>query len=103
MNSFRFFIARTVDERGTAHIVSTHASRSLVKVTASANQLSRVTAVLLRRGKRVASAAKDGTRVALRLEPRHPLAPGRYVVKVTVKCCGTSASSTKTIRVRSSA
>ena len=91
---------QTTRSKLTVHIVSTHASRSLVKVTASASQLSRVTAVLLRKGKRVARAAQDGTRVSLRLKPKHRLAPGRYVVKVTVKCCGTSSTAKKTIRVR---
>jgi hypothetical protein len=80
-------------------IISTHASRSLVKVSAKANELSRVTAVLLRKGRRLARAAKDGTNVSLRLRPAHALAPGRYVVKVTVHCCGTSATATKRIRV----
>jgi hypothetical protein len=91
---------QTTTPKLAVHIKSTHASRSLVKVSASANQLARVTAVLLRKGKRLARAAKDGTHVSLRLKPAHALAPGRYVVKVTVKCCGTSASATKTIRVR---
>jgi hypothetical protein len=82
----------------SVRIASTKAKRSGVTVTAVASQLSRVTAVLLRKGRKVASAAKDGTRVTLRL--RKSLAPGRYVVKVTVKCCGTSATAKKTIRVR---
>jgi hypothetical protein len=81
-------------------ITSMHASRSLVKVSAKANELSRVVAVLLRKGKRLARAAKDGTSVSLRLKPARALAPGRYVVKVTVKCCGSSATAKKTIRVR---
>jgi hypothetical protein len=81
------------------HITSTHATRTLVKVSAQANQLSRVTAVLLRRGKRLARTATDGMHVSLRLRPAHRLTPGRYVVKVTVKCCGTSATAKKTIRV----
>ena len=84
----------------SVHIKSARASRSLVTVSAAANQLARVTAVLLHCGKRLARAAADGTSVSLRLKPEHALAPGRYVVKVTVKCCGTSASATKTIRVR---
>jgi hypothetical protein len=84
----------------SVRINSTRASRSLVKVTATANELSRVHAVLLHKGKQVASAAKDGTHVTLGLKPKHPLLPGSYVVKVTVKCCGSSATATKTIRVR---
>ncbi len=83
----------------TVHIVSTRASRTLVKVSARASQLSRVTAVVLRKGKRLARAAADGTHVSFRLKPGQPLRPGRYVVKVTVKCCGSSASAQKTIRV----
>jgi hypothetical protein len=81
-------------------ITSTHVSRSLVKVSAKASELSRVTAVLLHKGKRLARAAKDGTSVSLRLMPAHALKPGRYVVKVTVRCCGSSATAKKTIRVR---
>jgi hypothetical protein len=82
----------------SVHIASAKASRSGVTVTATASLLSRVTAVLLRKGKKIAGAAKDGTRVTLKLGKA--LRPGRYVVKVTVRCCGTSATATKTVRVR---
>jgi plastocyanin len=82
----------------SVRIVSTKAGRSGVTTVAAASQLSRVTAVLLRKGKKIASTAKDGKRVTLKL--KKSLAPGRYVVKVTVKCCGGSATAKKTIRVR---
>ena len=88
----------TTPAKLSVSIVSTKARRSGVTVTAAASQLSRVTAVLLRKGRKVASAAKDGTRVTLRL--KKSLAPGRYIVKVTVRCCGKSATAKKTVRVR---
>jgi|SRR5579871_6848476 len=90
---------QTTTQHGLAvHIVSAKATRTGVKVTAAANQVSRITAILLRKGKKIASAAKDGTRVTI--DFKKSLAPGRYVVKVSVRCCGTSATATKTIRVR---
>jgi hypothetical protein len=89
---------QTTPAKLSVRIVSTKAKRSGVTVTAVASQLSRVTGVLLRKGRKVASAAKDGTRVTLRF--KKSLAPGRYVVKVTVKCCGRTATAKKTVRVR---
>ncbi|HLX32698.1 MAG TPA: hypothetical protein VKR79_08005 [Gaiellaceae bacterium] len=80
-------------------IVSVHATSKLVKVTAASNQLTRVTAVLLHKGKKVASAAADGKKVKLSLKPRQALAPGSYTLKVKVACCGTSATATKTIKI----
>jgi plastocyanin len=81
-------------------IASVHATRKLVVVTVKANQLTRATAVLVHKGKRLARTARDGKTLKLRLKPRHSLAHGSYVVRVTVTCCGTSATAKKTIRVR---
>jgi plastocyanin len=81
-------------------IASVHATRKLVVVTVKANQLTRAVAVLLHKGKRVARTARDGKTLKLRLKPRHSLAHGSYVVRVTVTCCGTSATAKKTIRIR---
>jgi hypothetical protein len=77
-----------------------HATRKLVVVTVAANQLTRAVAVLVHRSKRLAHAAGDGKRLKLKLRPRHPLAPGSYVVRVTVACCGSSATAKRTIRIR---
>jgi hypothetical protein len=62
--------------------------------------LTRAVATLTRKGKRLARAARDGKTLKLTLKPRHSLTPGGYVVRVTVKCCGTSATAKKTIRIR---
>lgn len=82
-------------------IVATTATRKLVTVKAKASQLSHVTAFLISKasGTQLATAATDGTAVTLRLKPASPLEPGKYIVKVTVECCGTSATRQKTILV----
>lgn len=84
----------------TVRIASVHATRKLVVVTVKANQLTRAVAVLTRKGKRIARSARDGKTVKLMLRPRRPLARGSYVVRVTVKCCGTAATAKRTIRIR---
>jgi plastocyanin len=81
-------------------IASVHATRKLVVVTATANQLTRAVAVLVRKGRRLARAASDGKTVRLKLRPRRPLAPGTYLVRVRVICCGSSATARRTIRIR---
>jgi plastocyanin len=81
-------------------IASVHATRKLVVVKATANQLTRTVAVLLHRHKRLARAAGDGKTLKLKLRPRHALARGSYVVRVKVVCCGSSATAKKTIRIR---
>jgi plastocyanin len=81
-------------------IASVHVTRNLVIVTVKANQLTRATAVLLHKGKRLARTARDGETLKLRLKPRHSLAHGSYVVRVSVTCCGTSATAKRTIRIR---
>jgi plastocyanin len=81
-------------------IAAVHATRKFVVVTVKANELTRAVATLTRRGKRLARSAGDGKTLKLRLKPRHSLAPGSYVVRVVVKCCGTSATAKKTIRIR---
>jgi plastocyanin len=81
-------------------IASVHSTRKHVVVTVAANQLTRAVVVLLHNGRRIARAARDGKTVTLTLKPRHALARGRYVVLVTVRCCGTSATAKKTIRIR---
>jgi hypothetical protein len=81
-------------------IASVHATRNLVVVTVAANQLTRAVAVLLHKGKRLAHAAGDGRKLKLRLRPRRALAPGSYDVRVTVACCGSSATAKRTIRIR---
>jgi len=79
------------------HIASVHATRRLVVLRVSATFLSHAVAVLSRRGRRLAraSGAAPGK---LRLRAR--LRPGRYLLRVTVSCCGTSATTTRTIRIR---
>lgn len=81
-------------------IASVHATHKLVTVTVAANQLMRAVATLSRKGKRLARTARDGRTIKLRLQPRHALVRGRYVVRVTVTCCGTSKTAKKTIRIR---
>jgi plastocyanin len=81
-------------------IASVHTTPKVVVVRAAANQLTRVVAILLHKRKRLARAATDGKTVKLRLKPRRALAPGSYVVRVTVVCCGSSATAKKTIRIR---
>jgi plastocyanin len=81
-------------------IASVHATRKLVVVTVQANQLTRAIAVLSRKGKQLARTARDGKTLKLRLKPRHTLARGNYVERVTVTCCGTSKTARKTIRIR---
>jgi plastocyanin len=81
-------------------IASVHATRRVVVVKAAANQLTRVVAVLFHKRKRLARAATDGKTVKLKLKPRRALAPGTYLVRVTVVCCGSSATAKKTIRIR---
>jgi plastocyanin len=81
-------------------IAAVHATRKLVVVTVKANQLTRAVATLTRKGKRLARSARDGKTLKLTLKPRHSLAPGSYVVRVTVKCCGTSTTAKRTIRIR---
>jgi plastocyanin len=81
-------------------IASVHATRKLVVVRVAANQLTRAVAVLVHKRKRLARAAGDGKTLKLRLRPRRALAPGSYVVRVTVACCGSSATAKRTIRIR---
>lgn|GEM_PF-1155533 len=81
-------------------ITAVHATPKLVVVTVAANQLTRAVAVLLHKRKRLAHAAGDGTKLKLKLRPRRALAPGSYVVRVTVSCCGSSATAKRTIRIR---
>ena len=81
-------------------IASLHATRKLVTVSVAANQLTRAVAVLTHKGKRLARAAGDGKKLTLRLKPRRALAPGSYLVRVTVACCGSSSTTKKTIRIR---
>ena len=89
------------DQRGAqVRIASVHATRKLVVVTVKANQLTRAVAVLMHKGKRLARTARDGKTLKLGLKPRHKLARGSYVVRVTVTCCGTSSTARKTIRIR---
>lgn len=82
-------------------IISTTVTRKLVTVKVKASQPTHITASLL--GKTTltdfADAATDGTIVTLKLKPLAKLAPGKYVVKVTVACCGTSTTRQKTIVV----
>jgi hypothetical protein len=77
-----------------------HATSKLVTVKVAANLLTRVTVVLLRKGKKVATAARAGKTLTLSLRPGHTLAPGSYTVRVRVACCGASATATKTVRIR---
>jgi plastocyanin len=80
-------------------IASVHETRRLVVVRVSATFLSRAVVVLSRGGKRVARAAGSAPG-KLRLRPGHALAPGRYRLRVTVTCCGASATTLRTIRIR---
>jgi len=80
-------------------ITNVVAKRKAVTVTAKASQLTHVTAVLLQGTTQLASAAKDGTTVKLKLKPVGKLAPGTYVVQVTVACCGTSTTKKKKIHI----